>query len=64
MNVAGGLLQSIAGGVSGLVGGAIGALGAAFGEVVRSLQSVLPGVLLPIVVGLVAIAFLWWLFRH
>ena len=64
MNVAGDLLQSIAGGISGLVGGAIGAIVAAFGTVVHALQSVLPGPLLPIVAGLLAITFLWWLFRH
>ena len=64
MNVAGNLLQSIGEGISGLVGGAFRALGAAFAEVIQALQSVLPGALLPIVLGLLGIAFLWWLFRH
>jgi hypothetical protein len=64
MNVAGDLLQSIAGGIAGLVGGAIAALGAAFASVVHALQSVLPGALLPIVAAAAAITFLWWLFRH
>jgi hypothetical protein len=64
MGPAGDLLHAIGEGISGLVGGSIAVIAAAIGTMVRALQGVLPGPLLPLVVGGVLVLFLVWLFRR
>jgi len=67
MTVGGGigdLVQTIAGGIAGLVSGAIDAILAAGGTIVTTLQGLLPGPLLPIVAGVVALLILWSVFRR
>jgi hypothetical protein len=59
----GDLARTVGNGIGGLVGGSIAALGQAFDTIVGQFQAWLPGPLFPIVVGVVALGFLWWLFR-
>jgi hypothetical protein len=59
----GDFVDAIGRGIGGLVGGSIEALGRAFDTVVGDLQGMLPGPLFPIVIGGIAVVFLWWLFR-
>jgi hypothetical protein len=61
MNIAGNLVQAIGDGISGLVGGAIQALGAAAQSILNSLQSLLPGLWLPIA-AVAAVAVVAWTF--
>jgi hypothetical protein len=64
MGPAGDLLHAIGEGISGLVGGSIAAIAAGIGAMVRALQGVLPGPLLPLVFGCVIVLVLVWLFRR
>lgn len=59
MNAAGGLLQTIANGIVGLVAGAFHAFGAVMQGILHALQSIFPGLLLPIVAFVVAIVVFW-----
>lgn len=63
MGPGGDLPRAIGDGISGLVGGSIAAIAAGIGVMVRQLQVWLPGPLFPLVVGGVAILFVWWLWR-
>ena len=58
------LARTIAGGIAGLVSGAIHALLVAGGTIVTTLQSVLPGPLLPIVVIGVVVLLILGAFRR
>lgn len=55
--------RAIGEGISGLVGGSIAALGDGIATMIRQAQVWLPGPLFPIVVGGVAVLFVWWLIR-
>ena len=63
MAPAGDLIRTVGDGISGLVVGAIGAIGTGISTIVKTLQAVLPGPLLPIVVVGTSVLFVTWLLR-
>lgn len=64
MDAVGGLLRGIGDGIVGLVGGAFRAFEAAVQAAFGLLQSLLPGLLLPIVGFVVLIAVAWSLIKR
>ncbi|HSO29396.1 MAG TPA: hypothetical protein VLS28_12730 [Candidatus Sulfomarinibacteraceae bacterium] len=64
MDIAGDLLQTLADGIVGLVGGAFRVFGAAIQTVFDVVQSILPGLWLPVVAVVVAIVVFWNLIKR
>ena len=63
-DVFGGLIRAIGDGITSLVGGAFEALGAAANGIFDSLQALLPGLWLPVVVVAVLIVVGWQLIKR
>ena len=64
MDIAGNLLQTLGDGIVGLVGGAFRVFGAAIQAAFGIVQSILPGLWLPIVAVVVAIVVFWNLIKR
>jgi fructose-specific phosphotransferase system IIC component len=64
MDAIGGLLQNLGQAIAGLIEGVVRAFGAAVQAVFGAFQSILPGILLPVVAFVVAVVVFWQLIKR